>query len=151
MLDSIDSKIIRHLSEHGRSTWAELGALLNLSAPAAADRVRRLEERGIIRGYTALIDAEAAGYGLTAFITVTLNTPDCRQAFLDWLKRSPSVIEGHHVAGDGDYLLKVRCAKIADLEQLISSQLKALPGIAATRTTIVLSTCKETERLPLEE
>ncbi|HWR38091.1 MAG TPA: Lrp/AsnC family transcriptional regulator, partial [Patescibacteria group bacterium] len=151
VLDSIDSKIIRRLSEYGRSTWAELGTLLNLSAPAAADRVRRLEERGVIKGYTALINPEAAGYGLMAFITVALSTPEHRPAFLAWLEQTPEIVECHHIAGEGDYLLKVRCPKIQDLERLISLQLKSLPGINGTRTTIVLSTCKETGRLPLNE
>ena len=148
MLDSIDSKIIDHLAEFGRATWAELGSLLNLSAPAAADRVRRLEERGVIKGYAAIIDSEAAGYGLTAFINVTLLAPDYRQAFLDWMEKSNQVTECHHIAGEADYLLKIRCTNIRDLERIISKELKNLPGITATKTTIALSTCKESWRLP---
>lgn len=149
-IDTVDYKVIRHLMTQGRMTWSELAGSLQLSAPATADRVRRLEERHVIKGYVALVDPEAVGCGLTAFITVTLERPEHRHPFLGLVERLPQVQECHHVAGEDDYWLKVRCANTKGLEHLISNELKALPGVVRTRTTIVLSTVKETPVLPLQ-
>ncbi len=148
-LDALDSKALQYLMLQGRMTWSELAGLLGLSAPAVADRVRRLEERSVIRGYAALVEPEAVGCELTAFIAVTLARPEHRQPFWQRLQELPQVQECHHVAGDDDYLLKVRCRNTRDLERLISERLKDLSGVVRTRTTIVLSTLKETPALPL--
>ena len=150
-LDILDSKLLHHLMRQGRMTWAELASLLELSAPGAADRVRRLEDRQVIRGYAALVDPEAIGYGLTAFIAVTLERPEHRSAFLQRVQALAEVQECHHVTGEDDYWLKVRCRHTKDLERLISEDLKGLPGILKTRTTIALSTVKETAILPIWE
>lgn len=149
-MDGIDRKILQHLMQQGRMTWAELANLLELSAPAIAERVRRLEQQGVIQGYEAKVDPEKVSCDLAAFILVTLEHPQHRQGFLDLVLSLPEVQECHHIAGDGDYLLKVRCGGTRALESLISDRLKALPGISQTRTTVVLSTVKETSTLPLE-
>ncbi len=149
--DELDLKIIRQLMANARTTWAELGSILGLTAPAAADRVRRLEERGAIKGYSALIDPEYAGCDLAAFISVTLERPEHRAPFLEKVRQLPEIQECHHVAGDEDYILKVRCKKMRELELLISERLKSLPGVVKTRTTIILSTVKETPVLPAGE
>lgn len=148
-LDEIDFKVIASLMEQGRMTWSELGEILNLSAPAAADRVRRLEDRGVIKGYTAVVDPAAVRFEVLAFIYITLQHPDDRLHFLRQVRELPEVLECHHVAGEEDYLLKVRCARIKDLEHLVSEVIKGVAGVARTKTTIVLSTAKETSLLPL--
>lgn len=148
-MDAIDCKIVKRMMEQGRITWAELGAFLGLSAPAAADRVRRLEEYGVIKGYSALVDPGAVGCGLTALIAVTLDRPEHRGPFLQRIQELTAVQECHHVAGDADYILKVRCAHISNLEVIASEYIKGLPGVIKTRTTVVLSTVKETTVLPL--
>jgi len=149
MLDSIDSKAIAKLINQGRITWAELGDHLGLSAPAAADRVRKLEERGVIKGYTALIEPDVVGAGLAAFIAVSLAKPKHRQMFLETVQNTPQIQECHHTAGDEDYLLKVRCGGTRELEKLISEAIKSVPGVVRTRTTVVLSTAKETMSVPV--
>ncbi|MDA8337055.1 MAG: Lrp/AsnC family transcriptional regulator [Peptococcaceae bacterium] len=148
-MDTIDTKVLDRLMKNGRTTWAELGTLLDLSPPAAAERVRKLEERGVIKGYTALVDAPAVGCPLTAFIGVVLDRPRDREPFLEKVAELSAVQECHHVAGDEDYLLKVRASGLPELERLVSAELKGLPGVVKTRTTIVMSTVKETIRLPL--
>ncbi len=148
-MDNLDYKVVQELMAQGRLTWADLAASLGLSAPAAADRVRRLEERGVIRGYAALVDPLAVGCDLTAFVAVTLERPADRASFLELVARLPEVQECHHTAGDDDYLLKVRCAHTRDLDRVLSTELKSLPGVVRTRTTIVLSTLKETPILPV--
>lgn len=148
-MDEIDIKVLQQLMVQGRITWSELASLLQLSAPATADRVRRLEEKGIIQSYAALVNPELIGCSITAFIAVTLDRPTHRQGFLDLVHQLPEIQECHHVTGDDDYLLKVRCANTRSLEALISNQIKGLPGILRTRTTLALSTVKETPVLPI--
>lgn len=148
MMDSIDRTILATLATQGRITWAELGAVLDLSAPATAERVRRLEAQGIIRGYSARLNAVELGFSVTAFIAVTLERPRYRRAFLELTDGLPEIQECHHIAGDHDYLLKVRCRDPLDLERIIG-ELKELKGVSRTRTTMVLSTAKETAALPL--
>lgn len=148
-MDSLDYKIISAIMNNGRITWSELAGLLGLSSPAAADRVRRLEEQGIITGYTALIDAESAGYSLSALIAVSLERPEHRQGFIDLIMKLPEIQECHHTAGDDDYILKLRCRGTRDLDRIISEEIKGLPGIVRTRTTIILGTVKETPNIPL--
>lgn len=148
-LDKLDYKVLHYLMAQGRITWSELAGHLELSAPATADRVRRLEEQQVITGYAALVNPDAIGCHLTAFIAVTLEHPQHRAEFLNKVHQLADIQECHHITGDDDYLLKVRCGTTKALEHLISEELKSLPGILRTRTTIALSTVKETPALPL--
>jgi Lrp/AsnC family transcriptional regulator, leucine-responsive regulatory protein len=148
-MDELDSRLLAELQQHGRASWAELGALLGLSAPAIAERARKLEERGVLRGYSAVIEPLAVERGLLAFIAVSLALPEHRDGFLRRVAELDSVQECHHVAGEDDYLLKARCRDTLELEQLVSVELKGLPGIVRTRTTIALSTAKETAYVPV--
>jgi len=150
-VDTLDKKAISFLMKHGRATWAELGQLLGLSAPSAAERVRKLEEQGVLRGYAALADAASLGYPLTAYVSVTLASHRQRTTFLRAIQKIEQVAECHHVAGDDDYLLKVRCRGTQDLDHLLARQLKEKLGVARTRTTIVLSTAKESVRVPVAQ
>jgi Lrp/AsnC family leucine-responsive transcriptional regulator len=150
-MDTLDRKALALLMRRGRATWAELGETLSLSAPSAAERVRKLEEAKVITGYAAVLDATAVGYPLTAFIFVTLASQRNRTAFLRAIAKMSQVTECHHVAGDDDYLLKARCRTTADLDDLLAKQLKEKLCIARTRTTIVLATAKETVELPIAE
>ena len=148
-LNSLDSKGVRLLLRNGRASWAELGKELGLSAPSAADRVHKLEQRGVIRGYAALVDPASVGYPLTAYVSVTLASHLKRAAFLRAIDKMEQVAECHHVAGDDDYLLKVRCRGTQDLDHFLATELKDKLGVAKTRTTIVLSTAKESVRVPV--
>lgn len=148
-MDSTDRKALNALMERGRMTWAELGELLELSAPAAAERVHRLQERGVIQGFAALADPQAAGFPVLAFVFVTLESQAHRAAFLAAVHAHGSILECHHVAGEDDYLLKVRCESLKQLDQMLSEDLKTRMGVSRTRTTIILGTAKETSKLPL--
>ncbi len=134
---------LKYLSGRGRATWADLAEHLKLSPPAAADRVRKLEERGVIKGYTAILDPEAIGKSLTAFIAVTLTDHSLRHRFLDVIQQLPQIEECHHVAGEHDFLLKARCRNTRELDELLTEQLKGKAGAGRTHTTIVLATNKE--------
>ena len=149
-MDALDRKALAALSKDGRITWSDLGHALGMSAPATADRVRKLEEQGVIRGFTALLDSEQLGYGLTAFVSVTLADQRKRTAFYAGVKRLDQIVECHHVAGDDDFLLKVRCRGTRDLDRLLVEELKGKLGIVRTRTTVVLDTFKETAAIPID-
>jgi len=148
MLDAIDSKAMDALQRDGRASWADLGTALGLSAPAAAERVRKLIDGGLLRGFTAVLDPTTAGFPVLAFVAVTLERQGTRRAFLDGVRAHPLIQECHHVAGDDDFLLKVRARSLSELESVLADELKGRLGIARTRTTIVLGTAKETGRLP---
>jgi len=148
-INSLDSKALQLLMRDGRATWAELGQRLGLSAPSAADRVHKLEQRGIIRGYAALVDAASTGFPLTAYVSVSLASHRDRAAFLRGIEKMEQVSECHHVSGEDDYLLKVRCRGTLDLDHLLAKELKDKLGVARTRTTIVLSTTKESVAIPV--
>jgi Lrp/AsnC family leucine-responsive transcriptional regulator len=149
-MDALDRKALPLLLKDARITWADLGHALGLSAPSAADRVRKLEEAGVIRGFTAILDPEALGYSLTAFVSVTLGDQRKRTSFHAGVKKLDQIVECHHVAGDDDFLLKVRCRGTRDLDRLLVEELKGRMGVARTRTTIVLDTMKETSAIPID-
>ncbi|MEM8504853.1 MAG: Lrp/AsnC family transcriptional regulator [Cyanobacteria bacterium P01_D01_bin.1] len=150
-IDELDQSILTALMVEGRVKWSALAERFGVSAPAIADRVRRLEKAGVLVGYTARLNSELLGFGLTAFVMVTLEHPQHRQRFVDYVNANNRVQSCHHVVGDGDYLLKVCCRSTAELEQLLSEELKALPGVRQTRTTISLRAIKDTAVLPIEE
>lgn len=148
-MDSIDYELLDTLQADGRVTVTELARRLGLSAPAVADRMRKLERQGVIKGYRAHLSRQAVGLGLLAFIGVTVEQPRYNGEFLAGLRDHPEVLECHHVAGDDSYLLKVACRDTEHLEALITHGIKAMPGITRTKTTIVLSTTLETTALPI--
>lgn len=148
-MDDIDLKIIELLKQDGRIPWAEISHLLGLSSPAIAERVHRLEELGVIKGFSVVIDPEKVGCHLTAFIAVTLSTPNNREAFIERVKSLEEVQECHHITGEDDYLLKVRCRGNEGLEGIISSGLKSVPGVLRTNTVVVLRTHKENATPPV--
>jgi Lrp/AsnC family leucine-responsive transcriptional regulator len=150
-LSPIDLKTLRLLAQQGRMSWAELGNAIGVTAPAAAERVHRLEEKGVIRGFAAIVDSPSIGFTLTAFVAVTLERPKHRSAFLKWVQKQPEVLEVHHTAGEDDYLLKVRCRDTAELDRIVGQELKDLDGIVRTRTTIVMKTEKENIQPPLSK
>jgi Lrp/AsnC family transcriptional regulator, leucine-responsive regulatory protein len=148
-LDHLDFQILEHLSQSARVTWTELSAKLNLSAPAITERVRKLEERGVIKGYTVLLEPELLGSELLAFIAVQIPDSKSRKTFLERVKTMPEVLECHHMSGDDDYWLKVRCAGTKALEKIITEELKSISSGIKTRTSIALSSFKDSPNLPI--
>lgn len=148
-MDETDLKIIQLLSEQGRITWAELASLLDLSRPATAERVKKLEDKGIIKGYTINIDSVSIGIDVLAFIFVTVTSSKKHDDFLKLINTLEEVQECHHISGEEDFILKVRCCTIKDLDYLIRKKLKSNEAVHKTRTNIILCSEKETSKLPL--
>jgi Lrp/AsnC family leucine-responsive transcriptional regulator len=150
-IDPLDLKILLALLTDGRITWAKLGSDIGLSGPSTVERVRKLERRGIIDGYTVQVDPEALGYGLLAFISVSMSDASHHHELLGWVAATPEVQECHVVAGAHDYLLKVRCRNSAHLEELLREHVRAIPGVAHTESTIAMVTAKETNAVPVAQ
>lgn len=149
MINEIDSQILNIIQQNARISNAEIARQVGFAPSAVLERVKKLEERGIIRGYAAELDAAQIGFGLTAFIFV--RTKDCSDEADKLLAAIPEVLEVHDVAGDEDYLLKVRARDAEDLSRILREKLKNVPNVISTRTTVVLQTIKETTALPIEQ
>jgi Lrp/AsnC family transcriptional regulator, leucine-responsive regulatory protein len=137
-VEDLDRQIIRLLSRDGRMSYTDLGKAAGLSISAVHQRVRRLEQRGVIKGYAALVDAEAVGLPLTAFISVKPLEASAPDDTAERLADLSEIEACHSVAGEENYILKVRVGSPADLEMLIGV-IRAKAGVS-TRTTVVLST-----------
>jgi Lrp/AsnC family leucine-responsive transcriptional regulator len=148
-LDQTDRKILEILSDNARMSNAELARRMGMAPSATFERIRKLEERGVILGYRARIDPRVLDLGLLAFVLVRSNetpgTPDTGPQ----LARIPQVIEVHEVAGEDCFLLKVRARDPEDLANILREQIKPIPSVTHTRTTIVLLTVKESGALPV--
>jgi Lrp/AsnC family leucine-responsive transcriptional regulator len=149
-MDALDWTIVRLLSADARIPWARLGAKVGLSAPAVADRVRRLQHIGVIKRYVTLVDPHHARREVLAFVAARMRRAGSRQGFQEWLEGTPAVMECHRVDGDYDYLLKIRCRDAEELDRVIESMPNAVGGVTA-RTTLVLVTLKEAPEMPLSE
>lgn len=140
-MEEIDRKIVALLTRDGRMSYTDLGKATGLSTSAVHQRVRRLEERGVIRGYTAVVDHEALGLPLTAFVSIKPIDPSQPDDSPERLAGFPEIESCYSVAGEENYILKVRVARPLDLEELLA-KIRSLANVS-TRTTIVLSTAYE--------
>jgi Lrp/AsnC family leucine-responsive transcriptional regulator len=137
-MEELDQAILRLLVADGRMSYTDLGKMTGLSTSAVHQRVRRLEQRGVIRGYAAIIDAEAVGLPLTAFVSIKPIDPAAPDDAPERLAGLSAIEACHSVAGDESYILKVRVPTPTGLEALLA-EIRATASVA-TRTTVVLST-----------
>lgn len=142
-LDEIDARLLDLLQADGRATQLELARAVHLSQPAVAERIRKLEQAGVITGYKAQVDPAKLGIDITAFIGVSIEHPKYFEEFARIVLRLPEVLECHRVAGLDSYILKVRAANTQALDQLLVETLRTIAGVTRTNTTIVLSSIKE--------
>jgi len=143
----IDWQIIQILQEDGKTTFGDLAKRVGLSQAAVHERVKKLEARGVITGYRAVVDADALGYGVVAFVFVdnaAFDIPD----FTERLQALPNVLECHAVAGEWAYLLKVRAESTIELERVLH-QIRTMNDVHRTHSVIGLSTAFETTLLPM--
>ena len=137
-LDDLDRALLRLLATDGRRSYTDLAKETGLSTSAAHQRVRRLEQRGVLTGYAARIDPTAAGLPLTAFVSITPIDPAAPDDAPERLAHLPALEACHSVAGEESYILKVRVGSPGELETLLQ-EIRAAAGVS-TRTTVVLST-----------
>jgi Lrp/AsnC family leucine-responsive transcriptional regulator len=146
-VEDLDRGIVRLLTEDGRRSFTDLSRETGLSVSAVHQRVRRLEQRGVIRGYRAVVEPTALGLPVTAFVSIKPIDPSAPDDAPERLANLREVEACHSVAGDESYILKVRVASPADLEALLQ-QIRAVANVS-TRTSVVLSTPYEDRPPPL--
>lgn len=149
-MDGIDVRLVSLLQASGRISQNELAHSVGLSAPAVAERIRKLEDRGVIRQYTAIVDANTIGLDVTAFISVVIAGSKFYPAFAQKVEDRAEILECHSVTGMGSHLMKVRTDTTSSLERLLSD-IQSWAGVQSTTTSVVLSTSKEIAGPLLEE
>ncbi|BES70139.1 Lrp/AsnC ligand binding domain-containing protein [Marinobacter nanhaiticus D15-8W] len=144
-LDRIDHSIMRELQKNGRITVTELASRVGLSKTPCQVRMRRLEEQGYITGYTALINQTKLGLNHIAFAQVTLSDTSSKAlgSFNDAIRQISAVEQCHMIAGNFDYLLKVRTRNMAEYRQVLGEQISALPHVLQTSTFVVMENVKD--------
>lgn len=146
-MDSVDRRIVTMLQRDARVTQHEIAKAVKLSQPSVAERIKKLEERGIILGYVARADARKLGKDIIAFIGVGIGHPKYFAEFARRVLAMPEVLECHRVAGDDSYLLKVLTDNTSALDRLLIEDLRTIPGVTRTHTTLVLASIKETSAI----
>ena len=141
-LDAIDLQILSILQGNGRISHTKLAEQVGLSAPSVIDRVKKLEDGGLIAGYYAALDARRLGKDVTAFIGVSISHPKTIGLFEQTVDLLEDVLECHHVTGQHTILLKVKTENTSSLERLIST-VRSIEGVSRTETMVVLSTHTE--------
>ncbi len=137
-MEDADRRLVELLRRDGRMSFTDLGKAVGMSTSAVHQRVRRLEDRGVIKGYAAVVDPTALDLPLTAFISITPLDPAAPDDIPERLRGLPEIEACHSVAGEENYILKTRVGTPADLEDLLA-RVRATANVS-TRTTVVLST-----------
>jgi len=146
--DDIDLRILALLQENCKLSLAQIGAQVGLSPPSVIERIKKLEDHGVIIGYRAILDARRLGKDVTAFIGVSIGHPKYIGPFEDDIRQVEDVLECHHVTGHHTLLLKVKTTNTLSLEELIS-KLRSIEGVDRTETMVVFSTHTERTQVAL--
>jgi len=147
-LDEIDLTILSSLQPDARLQNTELAKKCGMAPSAVLERVKKLEQKGIIKSYTTRIDPAALNLKLLAFIFIKSNKRPGDTSIARQISKIPEVLEVHHIAGEDCFLVKVRTQDAQSLLQLMRNQFGKIPNITSTKTTIVLDTSKEDNYLP---
>jgi len=148
-LDDTDIKILLHLQKDGRAQRNRIAELVGLSVPSVSERMRKLEERKLIEGYHAILNAKRFHFDITAFIFVEVDGSSYYENFVQQASNDPEILECHSITGEGSHVLKIRTTDTAAFEQLLS-RIQSWDGVKKTRSNLVLSSFKETRELPVE-
>lgn len=139
-LDQADMRILAHLQDNARASNNELAEVACLSASQCHRRVKRMEELGVIKGYTTIINPEAIGLAITLFVNVSMDAhgPNPAQRFIEAIKEVPEVIECYSVTGETDYLIKARLPDLGSMSDFLMHRLMDVPGVASIKTSVVV-------------
>ncbi|MFL1461659.1 Lrp/AsnC family transcriptional regulator [Roseococcus sp. DSY-14] len=148
-MDEIDRKILLAVQADGAAGLAEIAKAAGLSVSATAERQKRLEERGLIRGWHAALDPALVGVPLLAFLRLDMRPGKEETAFRRLVRKQEAVLECHQLTGEWSYLLKLRVPGIAALDALIAEEIRPLPGLERLSVEIALASVKETALLPV--
>lgn len=151
VLDAIDRRLLQALQENGRLTATELAERVGLTTSPCLRRLRLLEEAGIIRGYTALLDQKRVGLPVSVFVSIKLERQqdEALKSFEDAVRRCPEVLECYLMTGPRDYLLRVVARDLGDYERFVKETLTRIPGIANIESSFALGQVKHSNVLPV--
>lgn len=149
-VDDTDLKILELLQPDARMKRNEIAEKIGLSLPSVTDRMNKLEEIGIIETYITKLNHKLLGKDITAFIFVTSDSSAHYKDFILHAQQNPEILECHSVTGDGSHILKIRTSNTSSLEKLLA-KIQAWKGVRSTRTSIVLSSHKETFTIDLKQ
>jgi Lrp/AsnC family leucine-responsive transcriptional regulator len=149
MKDDIDRKILEKLQKNARISNAQIARELRLAPSGIHERIKKLERRGIIKGYHTSLDADKLGYGVTAFLMIRTDDRVGSLTSAERLAKIDEVQEVHHIAGEDCYLVKLRCAGNEDLGRLLREKIGTILSVRSSRTSVVMETVKETSSLPI--
>ena len=147
-LDERDRRILALVQRDAKLSQAEIAKRVGLSTAAVNERLKKLENAGVIRRYVAVVDPRTVGASVTAFVEVFIEHPRLEPGFIERVLKMDEVQECHHITGEFSLLLKIRVSDMETLQQLLIHQLNALEGVRQTRTVIVLSSSKEESFVP---
>ena len=150
-LDGIDLKILTFLQPNSYLSNLELSKKLGMAPSAVLERVKKLEQKGIILGYPTRINPEALDLHLLAFIFIKSSEGPGQAAAAKQLAKLPEILELHHIAGEDCYIAKVRAKDPLSLVKFMRDKFSKVKGILNTKTTIVLETVKEDNHLPISK
>ncbi len=142
-LDARDRRILALIQRDGKMSQSLIAKHVGLSTAAVNERLKKLEQAGVIRRFAAQVDARAVGMQVTAFIEVFIEHPRFEEAFLKRVLETDEVQECHHITGEFSLLLKVRVRDMEALQRLVLKDMASMEGVRQTRTVMVLSTVKE--------
>ena len=150
-IDAIDRRIIRLLQEDGKMKIKEIAHALKMTTTPIFERIKRLEQTGYIKGYTAIVDREKLGFQLVAFCSVTLEVHNKNniQLFVKQINELPEVAECYHIAGMFDYLLKIYVKDMLDYQDFITNKLASLANISRVQSSFVMTEIKQAHVLPI--
>jgi Lrp/AsnC family leucine-responsive transcriptional regulator len=151
--DRYDRILLQTLQNKGRASNVELSEQVNLSPPQCYRRVQRLEQEGVIRGYSAQVDAAALGLGVTAFVNLNIAREQFKQVreLEKAIRQFPEILECYTISGDFDYLLKVVATDLKSLSSFLTDRLMQVPGVAGVRSMVCLEEIKPASPLPLPD
>jgi len=152
-LDAVDQKILTTLQDDGRITNVDLADEVGITAPPCLRRVRALEEAGFIKGYHAVLNEEALGYGITVFAMVGLDSQaeaDLR-AFEDRVREWPLVRECYMLNGEIDFILKIVARDLAEFQKFLTGELTPAPHVASVKTSLTIRSAKRQPGIPLKQ
>jgi len=148
-IDETDVRMLQLLQEKGRIKRNEMAEDVSLSVPSVSDRMKKLEDRGVVTGYHAVVNPRRVGFDISAFIRVMVDGSKHYDTFVDRACKLNEVQEVHSITGDGSHILRVLIRNTSGLEHLLST-IQSWPGVHGTSTSMVLTSYKDTRTVPVE-
>ncbi|GAB6281456.1 MAG: Lrp/AsnC family transcriptional regulator [Ignavibacterium sp.] len=148
MLDDLDIKILNILQENGRTKRSQIADEISMSIPSVSERLHKMEEKDIVQGYFARVNRKKFGYDIMVFILINMESSKHFKTLISKVEKIPEILECHSILGDASHILKVIVKNSESLERLLGD-IQSWPGVINTKTYFILSTIKETNKIPI--